>query len=126
MAMHHAAAMMWSRTDLRPADVDVAELYDGFSFLALAWIEALGFCGVGEGGPFVEGGTNLSAKGPVPFNTHGGQLSAGRTHGFGLVHEACLQLWGEAGDHQLHHRPEVAVVSAGGGTLASCLLLTRS
>ena len=57
MAVRDAAAMMWERTDLRPADVDVAELYDGFSFITLCWLEALGFCGHGEGGPFIEGGT---------------------------------------------------------------------
>jgi hypothetical protein len=52
MAARDAAAQLWTRTDLRPADVDVAQLYDGFSFLTLVWLEALGFCGRGEGGPF--------------------------------------------------------------------------
>ena len=61
MATRDAAAMMWERTDLTPADVDVAELYDGFSFITLSWLEALGFCAHGEGGPFLEGG---SADGP--------------------------------------------------------------
>ncbi len=51
---------MWSRTDLTPADVDVAELYDGFTFLTFAWLEALGLCGEGEAGPFVEGGERAS------------------------------------------------------------------
>ena len=57
MALRDAARMMWSRTDLRPADVDVAECYDGFSFITMAWLEALGFCGKGESGPFIAGGT---------------------------------------------------------------------
>ena len=39
------ARMMWNRTDLKPSDVDVAELYDGFSFHSLAWLESFGFCG---------------------------------------------------------------------------------
>ena len=55
---------MWERTDLTPADVDTAQVYDGFSWLAMAWIEALGFCGKGEGGPFVEGGQMKRDHGP--------------------------------------------------------------
>ena len=124
MAIRDAAAMMWERTDLRPADVDVAELYDGFSFITLCWLEALGFCGHGEAGPFLEGGQRIAPGGDIPLNTHGGQLSAGRLHGYGFLHEACVQLWGEGGDRQLARRPEVAVAGAGGGPLAASLLLT--
>ena len=93
MAALKAGAHLWSRTDLTPADVDVAQLYDGFSFLTLPWIEALGFCGRGESGPFVEGGHRIRLGGELPLNTSGGQLSAGRLHGYGHVHEACVQLW---------------------------------
>jgi acetyl-CoA acetyltransferase len=133
MALRDAAAMLWTRTDLRPSDVDVAELYDGFSFIAMAWLEALGFCGKGEGGPFVDGGRRIALDGEVALNTHGGQLSGGRLHGYSMLHEACTQLWGEAGERQVGEapgagtkRPEVAVAGAGGGNLAGCLLLTRS
>lgn len=125
MASTDAAAEMWSRTDLTPSDVDVAELYDGFTFLTFAWLEALGFCGDGESGPFVEGATRIDLDGALPLNTYGGQLSAGRMHGYWLLHEACLQLRGRAGDRQLARRPEVAVAAAGGGPIAGCLLLTR-
>jgi acetyl-CoA acetyltransferase len=124
MACRDAAAMLWDRTDLTPADVDVAELYDGFSFITLTWLEALGFCGHGEGGAFVEGGERIARDGDLPLNTHGGQLSAGRLHGYGFLREACLQLWGEAGARQVTGGPEVAVAAAGGGPLAGCLLLT--
>jgi acetyl-CoA acetyltransferase len=130
MALRDAGAQLWTRTGLTPADVDVAELYDGFSFITLCWLEALGFCGKGEGGPFVEGGGRIARDGQVPLNTHGGQLSSGRLHGYGFLHEACVQLWGEAGERQVTRpggrRPEVAVAAAGGGPLAGCLLLTRS
>ena len=74
----------------------MAQLYDGFSILAMVWLEALGFCGRGESGPFVEGGTAIALDGVLPLNTAGGQLSGGRLHGFGLIHEACVQLRGEA------------------------------
>ena len=124
MALRDAAAMLWERTDLRPRDVDVAELYDGFSFITLSWLEALGFCGHGDGGPFLEAGRPMAGGGELPLNTHGGQLSAGRLHGYGFLHEACVQLWGEAGERQLDRRPEVAVAAAGGGPLAASLLLT--
>jgi acetyl-CoA acetyltransferase len=128
MAARDAGAQLWTRTGLGPADVDVAELYDGFSFLAMAWLEALGFCGKGESGPFVEGGHRIALDGELPLNTHGGQLSAGRLHGFGFIHEACLQLRGEAGDRQVDRGGrgvEVAAVANGGGPVAGALLLTR-
>ena len=125
MAARDAAANMWEHTSLTPADVDIAELYDGFSFLTMCWIEALGFCGRGEGGPFVEGGARISRDGELPINTHGGQLSAGRLHGFGFIHEAVVQLRGEGGERQVPKTVEVAAVANGGGPIAGCMLLTR-
>lgn len=124
MAMSDATAQMWSRTQLRPADLDVAQLYDGFTFLTLAWLEALGVCGDGEAGPFVDGGARIALDGTLPLNTYGGQLSAGRMHGYWALHEGCLQLRGDAGERQVARRPEVGVVSVGGGPVAGCMLLT--
>ncbi|TMB58428.1 MAG: hypothetical protein E6J60_03895 [Deltaproteobacteria bacterium] len=123
MAARDAAAQLWARTDLKPADVDTIQLYDGFSWLTLAWIEALGFCQRGEGGPFVEGG-RVRLGGALPLNTWGGQLSGGRLHGFGFLAEAIRQLRGQCGARQVKEC-EVAVVAAGGGPIAGCLLLTR-
>jgi acetyl-CoA acetyltransferase len=120
-----AARHLWSRTDLRPADVDVAEIYDGFTFNCLSWLEALGFCDVGEGGPFVEGGTRIALDGELPLNTNGGQLSAGRLHGYGFIHEACVQLRGLGGERQVAPNPEVALVTTGGGHPGGALLLTQ-
>jgi len=125
MSLRDASAMMWQRTDLKPHDVDVAQLYDGFSFIALCWLEALGFCGKGEGGAFVEGGKRIALDGEIPLNTHGGQLSGGRLHGYSFLHEACVQLWGEGGDRQVARDPQVAVAAAGGGPLGGCMLLKR-
>jgi acetyl-CoA acetyltransferase len=88
------SAHLWSRTTLRPDDVDVALLYDGFTFNCLSWLEALGFCGIGEAKDFLDGGKNIARDGVVALNPHGGQLSAGRTHGMGLFHEAVVQLRG--------------------------------
>lgn len=125
MPARTAAAHLWSRTDLGPSDVDIAQLYDGFSWLAMSWLEALGFCGHGESGAFIEGGHRIALDGELPLNTSGGQLSAGRLHGYGFLHEAVLQVRGEAGLRQVRGGPEVAVVSNGGGPIAGCLLLTR-
>jgi acetyl-CoA acetyltransferase len=116
---------MWSRTDLTAADVDSAHLYDGFSMLAALWLEALGFCGTGEVGGFLTGGDRIRRGGELPLNTDGGQLSGGRLHGFGHLHEAVLQLRGQAGERQLPRQPEVSVVANGAGNTVGCALLTR-
>jgi acetyl-CoA acetyltransferase len=116
---------LWTRTSLRPDDVDVAELYDGFTFNAVSWLEALGFCGLGEAADFLDGGATIALDGKLPLNTHGGQLSAGRTHGFGFLAEAIAQLRGEATGRQVAGA-RVAVVTTGGGTPGGALLLRRS
>jgi acetyl-CoA acetyltransferase/uncharacterized OB-fold protein len=116
------AAHLWTRTSLRHTDVDVAELYDGFSFNCLTWLEALGFCGIGEAKDFLDGGKNIARDGVIPLNTHGGQLSHGRTHGMGLIHEAVSQLRGEAGDRQVAGA-QVAIASSGGLTPSGVLLM---
>jgi acetyl-CoA acetyltransferase/uncharacterized OB-fold protein len=116
------SAHLWSRTSLKPQDVDVAELYDGFTFNCLSWLEALGFCGIGEAREFLDGGKNIARDGLLPLNTHGGQLSHGRTHGMGLLHEAVSQLRGEAGERQVADAG-VGVVSSGGLTPSGVLLL---
>jgi acetyl-CoA acetyltransferase len=121
-----AATAMWSATTARPEDLDVACIYDGISWLALAWLEALGCCGPGESGPFVEGGGRIALDGELPVNPHGGQLSAGRTHGYGFVHEACVQLRGAGGKRQVPGNPRLAVVTNGAGPFASCMLLRRT
>ena len=116
------ARHLWTRTDLRPDDVDVALVYDGFTFNAVSWLEALGFCGLGEAKDWIDGGRTIALDGPVPVNPHGGQLSEGRTHGFGFLHEAVLQLRGEAGERQVADA-NTAVVTTGGGTPSGVLLL---
>jgi acetyl-CoA acetyltransferase len=123
MAAHDAGRDLWTRTDYKPDDVDVLALYDGFSILTVMWLEALGFCGHGEVPGFIADG-NTRLDGRFPLNTGGGQLSAGRLHGFGHLHEACTQLWGEAGDRQVKDA-RLATVAMGGGPLAGCLLVAR-
>ncbi|MGW5147457.1 thiolase C-terminal domain-containing protein [Rhodococcus koreensis] len=119
------SAHLWSRTDLRPEDVDVALLYDGFTFNALSWLEGLGFCEFGGATDFIDGGRGIAPDGPLPVNPHGGQLSAGRTHGYGFFREAVLQLRGEATGRQVTGA-DVAVVTAGGGVPSGAVLLRSS
>ena len=81
-----------------------------------------GFCGIGEAKDFLDGGKAIARDGVIPLNTHGGQLSHGRTHGMGLIHEAVTQLRGEAGERQVTDA-RVAVVSSGGLTPSGAILL---
>ena len=116
------AAHLWTRTDLRPADVDLALLYDGFTFNAVSWLEALGFCDFGEAQDWMDGGKRISLTGELPVNPHGGQLSEGRTHGYGFIYEAVTQLRKQAGERQVA-RAKTAVVTSGGGTPSGVILL---
>ena len=126
MAATGAAEHLWSRSSLRPSDVDAAQLYDGFSILVLVWLEALGFCAAVK--PAASWPAARSdPTGRLPTNTAGGQLSAGRLHGFGHIHEACTQIrnaWRR--QRQLSPAPQVVAVSNGGGPIAGCMLLTAS
>src|ERR1700733_6549860 len=105
---------LWSRTDLRPDDIDLALLYDGFTFNAVSWLESLGFCGAGGARDFIDEGRGIALGGRLPVNPHGGQLSAGRLHGFGHVREAMLQLRGEATGRQVPDARTAGVTTGGG------------
>lgn len=118
------SAHLWTRTELRPADVDLALLYDGFTFNAVSWLEALGFCGFGEAQDWLNGGKTIALDGALPVNPHGGQLSEGRTHGYGFLYEAVTQLRHDAGERQVADA-RTAVVTSGGGTPSGVLLLQR-
>ena len=119
------AEMMWSRTDLKPSDIDFAQLYDGFSILAVLWMEAVGLAGKGEALHFFDGGRRIARDGELPLNTDGGQLSAGRMHGFGYLYEACIQLRREAGERQIAKKAESCIVTSGAGDFTSSLILRK-
>lgn len=116
------SAHLWSRSELTPADVDLALLYDGFTFNCVSWLEGLGFCGLGEAADFIGDGSRIALDGELPINPHGGQLSEGRTHGFGFIYEAVTQLRGDAGERQVANA-RTAVVTSGGGTPSGVMLL---
>lgn len=112
-------------------DIDVCQLYDGFTILVIIELEAYGFCKPGEGGPFVEGGT-LQLGGKLPSNTAGGLLSEGHTFGFGHLVEGVHQLRGDCGERQVKDAETAFITGYGGApheyppTLSySCLILRR-
>lgn len=92
-----------------PHDINVAQIYDCFTYSVLVQLEDLGFCKKGEGGPFVEEG-RIELGGELPVNTHGGLLS--QAHLCGMLHitEGVHQLRGESGERQVKHA-EVALVT---------------
>jgi acetyl-CoA acetyltransferase len=109
-----AARRVWAGTSLTPDDVDLALLYDGFSALTVAWVEAFGFCGTGEFSDWVDEGRTIGPGGSLPVNTHGGQLTEGRLHGLAFLTEAVLQLRGECGVRQVPDAKVAAIGNAGG------------
>jgi acetyl-CoA acetyltransferase len=118
-AATESGARAFAMAGLGPADVDVVELYDAFTINPILFLEDLGFCAKGEGGPFVAGGA-IAPGGRLPVNTMGGGLSY--THpgmlGIFLVIEAVRQLRGEAGERQ-QAGAEVALVHGNGGALSA-------
>jgi acetyl-CoA acetyltransferase len=100
-------------------DVDVLQIYDAFTIMALMTLEALGFCGRGEGGPFVEDG-RLAYDGAVPTNTDGGGLSSNHPgmRGIFLLIEATRQLRGESTAQVPNAK--IAVCNATGGYMSHC------
>ena len=104
---------------VKPADIDVVNLYDAFTINTLLFLEDLGFCAKGEGGPFVAGG-RIGPGGALPVNTNGGGLSCCHPGMYGLftMVESCVQLRGQGGARQVPGA-QLALAHANGGTLSS-------
>ena len=123
--MVECADRLWKRSSATVADVDVFQIYDGFTPVTVAWIEAIGACGRGEFGDWVGDGSRLAPGGDFPLNTAGGQLAEGRLHGIGFLNEAVLQLRGQSADRQVPDA-EVAVVMSGVYPQCGGLVLTTA
>ena len=100
-------------------DVDHVMVYDAFTITTVLFLEDLGFCGKGEGGPFVSSGA-IAPGGSLPVNTNGGGLSCNHPGMYGLftLIEAVEQLRGECGARQVDDA-NIAVAHANGGVLSS-------
>ncbi|HEX2315573.1 MAG TPA: acetyl-CoA acetyltransferase [Thermomonospora sp.] len=94
------APRLYAMAGVGPGDIDVAELYDCFTYSVLVQLEDYGFCTKGEGGPYAASGA-IALDGELPVNTHGGFLSEGYVHGINHIAEAVAQLRGTAGDRQV-------------------------
>ncbi len=119
----YIAGDLWGSAGIGPSDVDVAEIYDCFTYSVLMQLEGFGFCREGEGGAFVQGG-RIARDGALPINTHGGLLSEAYLHGLNHVVEAVSQLRGAAGARQVPDA-EIALTTGGAMTCGSALVLRR-
>ena len=120
------APRLFAQAGVEPADIDVAELYDCFTYSVIVQLEDYGFCAKGEGGAYAASGA-LERGGELPVNTHGGFLSEGYVHGLNHVCEAVSQLRGDAGERQVAGA-EIALSTGQPGYVAgntSALVLRR-
>jgi acetyl-CoA acetyltransferase len=114
-----SSARAYAMAGVGPADIDVVSVYDCYTIMVLLTLEDAGFCAKGQGGRFVEE-HDLTYRGDLPVNTHGGQLSFGQpgiAGGASHVTEAVRQLRGTAGDRQVDGA-ELAFVNGNGGTIS--------
>ncbi len=123
-----AAERAFNMAGINVHDINLVSLYDCYTITVLISLEDIGFCPKGDGGKFVAN-TDLTFKGDLPCNTHGGQLSCGQASfagGMSHVIEAVLQLRGEAGARQVKNN-RYALVNGNGGTMSTecCLILGR-
>ncbi|MEX0682808.1 MAG: thiolase family protein [Dehalococcoidia bacterium] len=114
-----AAPRAFAMAGVTPADVNLVSVYDCYTITVVVTLEDAGFCAKGHGGPFVED-HDLTFRGDLPLNTHGGQLSFGQpglAGGMSHITEAVRQLQGRAGDRQVRDC-ELAFVNGNGGIMS--------
>ena len=115
------ASKLWEQSELGPADVDVAQLYDAFSPLVLLSLEGYGFCARGEAPDFVADGNLRVDGGRLPVNTSGGGMSEAYVHGFNLITEGVRQIRGTSTAQVAG--ASACLVTSGEGVPTSALLL---
>jgi len=104
---------LFENSGIKPSDVDIANVYDGFSIFVPLWLEALGFCKDGEAFDFMTS-ERIALDGDFPVNTSSGNLGAGRTHGVPHFMDSVLQIMGRSGPRQVKKRVDIALTTAGG------------
>jgi acetyl-CoA acetyltransferase len=117
------ARLLWEKSDFKPADLRVAQIYDAFSPLIPLSLEGYGFCGRGEGAAYTEGGALEWPAGRLPTNTSGGGMSEAYVHGFNLILEAVRQMRGTSTCQV--DAAESCLVTSGEGVPTSALLVRR-
>jgi len=111
---------LWADSGHRPDDVDLANLYDGFSMMTIAWLEGLGLCGEGEAFDFIQDG-RIARTGALPVNPSGGNLGGGRLHGVNHLMDGMLQVTGRGEARQVADA-RLAVVAVGMGWTGAAFL----
>jgi acetyl-CoA acetyltransferase len=119
----HLGDRLFAQAKISRPEIDLAYLYDCFTFSVISQLEGFGFVPEGEGGPFVASGA-IYPGGSLPLNTHGGMLSEGYGHALNGLHEAVTQLRREAGDRQIA-KADTALVSGGATTTGNAVVLSR-
>jgi acetyl-CoA acetyltransferase len=125
-AARQSGERAYRMADVAPTDIDVAQLYDCFTYMVLAQIEDYGFCAKGEGGQFIASGA-LRLDGAIPTNTAGGQLSEGHVEGMLQIVEGVRQLRHEYPVDRQVPDAQLALVSGHGGNTVchTTLILER-
>jgi acetyl-CoA acetyltransferase len=116
------AELLWSRSELKPEDMDCAQIYDAFTPLVIMGLEDYGFCERGEGGPFTEGG-RIELGGELPVLTSGGGLSEAYVHGFNLILEGVRQVRGTSTAQVEGCR--ATLITGASGVATSAMVLRR-
>jgi acetyl-CoA acetyltransferase len=117
------APHLWKMAGVGPKDIDVAELYDHFSGMAMLTLEDFGFCGKGESGPFTAEGRTKWAGGDLPVNTHGGNLSCMYMPGITQIIEGVQQIRGTSTSQVKD--AELCLCTSGPGTFPTSALILR-
>ena len=117
------ARNLYESAGVKPEDVDLIHIYDGYSPMVWGSLETFGFCGIGEGHEWAQGG-RIALDGPNPMNTSGGNLGEGRLHGWAHVRETARQMMGTAGPRQLKNL-NVALCELGGHGGGTAFICTR-
>ena len=119
-----AAKTAYAMAGVGPADVDICQIYDCYTYTVLVTLEDYGFCKKGEGGPFVEDG-KLGPGGSLPTNTGGGELSGYYMWGMTPLSEGVIQARGQGGERQVA-KHDTVLVTGNGGSLSyhACLILS--
>jgi acetyl-CoA acetyltransferase len=114
---------LWADSGWKPSDMDVADLYDGFSIMTMIWLEALGLCGEGEAFDFIQDG-RIAPTGALPLNPSGGNLGGGRLHGINHLMDGMQQVARRAGNRQVE-AADLAVIAVGMGWASGAVILGR-
>jgi acetyl-CoA acetyltransferase len=115
------ANRLWQKADMKPSDIDVAQIYDHFTGSVLMQLEDFGFCPRGEGGDFIDSGALSVKGGSLPTNTSGGSLSEAYMHGLNHVLEGARSLWGESCNPVANAK--ACLVTSAAGVPSSAILL---